>query len=166
MKRTRRAAPAAAICLAVLSTLFHASCGAGSVDPDRSNAQLSFGIQMAKRGLWSEALFRFKQAERASPGNHRYLGNMAVAYEALGQFDLALDYYQRALKAAPSDGDLRRNYSRFVEFYRNFKAETGGEGAEGEETGEGEGEETGEGEGEAAEEGGGEEGGGSGNGAV
>ena len=141
MKRYRCAVPTAVLCLAAFSTLV--SCGAGRVSPDQSNAQLSFGIQMAKRGLWSEALFRFKQAERANPGNPRYLGNMAVAYEALGQFELALDYYQRALKASPSNSDLRRNYSRFVEFYRSFRAETGAEEAEEGEGEPGEGEETG-----------------------
>lgn len=127
MKRIRPAAPAAVIALIALSALAVASCGAGQVEPAKSDAQLAFGIKMAKRGLWSEALFRFQQAERITPGNPRMLNNMAVAYEALGQFELALDYYQRALKASPSDGDLRRNYSRFVEFYRNFRAETGGE---------------------------------------
>ena len=130
MKRIRRAAPAAVLALATL-TLSLASCGAGHVKPEKADAQLAFGIKMAKRGLWSEALFRFRQAERHEPGNPRMLNNLAVAYEALGQFDLALDYYQRALKASPADGDLRRNYSRFVEFYRNFRAETAGEGEEG-----------------------------------
>ena len=43
------------------------------------------------------------------------------------QFDLALEYYQRAIKAAPSDSDMKRNYSRFVEFYRSFKAAGGDE---------------------------------------
>lgn len=128
MKRIPHAVPTAFLALSVLATLALASCGAGRANPDQSDAQLAFGIKMAKRGLWSEALFRFKQAEEINPGNPRYLGNMAVAYEALGQFELALDLYQRALKASPSDGDLRRNYSRFVEFYRNFKAETGEEG--------------------------------------
>ena len=130
MKRIRRAAPAAVLALIALSSLTLASCG-GQVNPEKSDAQLAFGIKMAKRGLWSEALFRFRQAERREPGNPRILNNMAVAYEALGQFELALDYYQRALKASPADGELRRNYSRFVEFYRNFRAETGAEGEEG-----------------------------------
>ncbi|HEX9736892.1 MAG TPA: tetratricopeptide repeat protein [Thermoanaerobaculia bacterium] len=141
MKQTRRAAPAAilarlALMSLTLSAVTLASCGAGQVNPEKSDAQLAFGIKMARRGLWSEALFRFQQAERREPGNPRMLNNMAVAYEALGQFDVALDYYQRALKASPADGDLRRNYSRFVEFYRNFRAETAGEGEEGVETGE------------------------------
>lgn len=142
MKRYYRAATAAAMSLTLLSTLLLStflltSCG-GRVDPEQYSAQLSFGIEMARRGLWSEALFRFKKAEEGSPGNARIMNNVASAYEALGQFELALDYYQRALKSSSSNSDLRRNYSRFVEFYRNFKAETEN-GDEGEEEGSDEG---------------------------
>ena len=122
MKRTRLAA----LSLIVTSCLVLVSCGGGRgrVNPDNSGAQLAFGIQMAKRGLWSEALFRFRQAETKAPGNPRTLNNMAVAFEALGQFELALDTYQDALNASPSNSELRRNYSRFVEFYRSFRPET------------------------------------------
>ena len=84
-------------------------------------AQLAFGVEMAKRGLWSEALFRFKQAARSDPQNPRILNNMAVAYEALGNFEKALDHYQDAIRSDPSNRELKRNYSRFVEFYRAFK---------------------------------------------
>jgi Tfp pilus assembly protein PilF len=86
-----------------------------------SAAQLTFGVEMAKRGLWSEALFRFKQAARSDPGNPRILNNMAVAYEALGNFEKALDFYQDAIRSDPGNRELKRNYSRFVEFYRAFK---------------------------------------------
>lgn len=130
----------AVLSLVVLTVLASPAFGKGSKNPDTKSAQLGFGIQMAKRGLWSEALFRFKQAERLEPGNPRVLNNMAVAYEALGQFDLALDCYQRAIKASPSDAEIKRNYSRFVEFYRNFKAKGGDEeeeGKEGKDEGEG-----------------------------
>lgn len=89
--------------------------------PDTASAQLEFGVEMAKRGLWSEALFRFERAERMSPGDPSILNNMAVAYEALGRFDKALDFYQRAIKADRTNRDLKRNYSRFIEFYRAFK---------------------------------------------
>ncbi len=83
--------------------------------------QLSFGVQMARRGLWSEALFRFQQADKAQPGNPRVLNNLAVAYEAVGLFDEALETYQAALKADPANRELRRNYARFIEFYQAFK---------------------------------------------
>lgn len=109
-------------CLTVLALFVATSAhGARKETPSTPEAQLAFGVQMAKRGLWSEALFRFRQAERMRPGNPKVLNNMAVAFEALGQYEKALEYYQNAIKADPANGDLKRNYSRFVEFYRAFK---------------------------------------------
>ena len=86
-----------------------------------ADEQLKFGVDMAKRGLWSEALFRFRQADKAQPGNPRVLNNLAVAYEAVGLFDEALETYKKALKADPANRELRRNYARFIEFYQAFK---------------------------------------------
>lgn len=107
-----------------LSLLVATVCTAGG---DSADAQLEFGVQMARRGLWSEALFRFQQAERLEPQSFRVYNNLAVAYEANGMFDRALDYYQRALKLAPDNRELRRNYSRFIEFYQSFKPRDDGE---------------------------------------
>ena len=78
---------------------------------------------MARRGLWNEALFRFAEAEKLDPENPRIQSNLGVAYEASGQFDKALSYYQKALKLAPNDKGIRTNYARFVEFYQGFKGE-------------------------------------------
>ena len=83
--------------------------------------EISFGVKMAKRGLWSEALFRFKRAAEQRPGDSKILNNLAVAYEAVGQYDNALLAYREALKADSSNGELKRNYSRFIEFYQAFK---------------------------------------------
>ena len=126
MKRLESPASSLAVrlVLGVLCLLMLGACSSGpsrSTPVESSPAQLDFGVDMARRGLWSEALFRFKQAERLDPGDPQILNNMAVAYEALGQFDRALDYYQRAIKADRSNRELRRNYSRFVEFYRAFR---------------------------------------------
>ena len=86
-----------------------------------ADEQLAFGVKMAKRGLWSEALFRFRQAEKTQPGNPRVLNNLAVAYEAVGLFDEALETYKAALEVDPANRELRRNYARFIEFYQAFK---------------------------------------------
>ena len=88
------------------------------------NAQLAFGIEMAKRGLWNEALFRFSRVLKERPGDVRVLNNMAVAYEAIGEFDLALEHYKRALEGDSSNRELRRNYAQFVEFYESLRPKT------------------------------------------
>lgn len=103
--------------------------------------QIEFGVRMAERGLWSEALFRFRQAERMGEASAAVLNNIAVAYEALGEFEQARDYYQRALDKDPRNSNLRRNYSRFVEFYQSFKpeeseADAAGAEADGDDVGE------------------------------
>jgi tetratricopeptide (TPR) repeat protein len=102
-----------------------AACGSsGNRQPDQqASAQLSFGVDMARQGLWKEALFRFTEAERLDPNNARIHSNLGVAYEASGQFDKALSSYQKALQLAPNDKGIRANYSRFVEFYQGFKGD-------------------------------------------
>ena len=86
-----------------------------------TSSQLEFGVDMARRGLWNEALFRFNRALISRPGDAEILNNIAVAYEALGLFEEALEAYKKALEASPSNRDLRSNYSRFLEFYQSFK---------------------------------------------
>ena len=93
---------------------------------DQASSQIAFGVDMARRGLWDEALFRFQAAERLDPQNPRIQSNIGVAYEASGQFDKALEAYQRALRLAPNEKDIRANYTRFVEFYQGFKGEKTG----------------------------------------
>ncbi|HSS52416.1 MAG TPA: tetratricopeptide repeat protein [Thermoanaerobaculia bacterium] len=95
--------------------------GAGHAKANQASSQLAFGVDMARRGLWKEALFRFQQAEKLEPENPRIQSNLGVAAEAAGQFDKALEYYQKALRLAPNDKGIRTNYTRFVEFYQGFK---------------------------------------------
>lgn len=87
------------------------------------NSEVDFGVSMAKRGLWAEALFRFQQADMDRPNDPEILNNMAVAYEAVGQFEEALDTYKQALQAGPTNSDLKRNYSAFIAFYQSYRPE-------------------------------------------
>jgi hypothetical protein len=113
--------PTAALLVLLASALPIASC-TGYGKPNQPSTELAFGVDMARRGLWSEALFRFHAAERADPENPRVQNNLGVAYEAQGDFDKALGYYKRALQLAPNNREMRANYTRFVEFYQSFKA--------------------------------------------
>ena len=76
---------------------------------------------MAQRQLWNEALFRLRQAARMDSSNPKVYNNLAVACEATGNFEEALENYQKALRLAPTDRTLKANYTRFVEFYQSFK---------------------------------------------
>jgi Tfp pilus assembly protein PilF len=112
---------------AALALLALAATGLPALAAPKVNQQLEFGVEMARRGLWSEALFRFDQALRLDPSNPRILNNMAVAYEAIGQFEKALTTYQEALKVAPGNADLKKNYAQFLEFYQGFRPRESGE---------------------------------------
>lgn len=115
--------------LLVVTMICSPAAMAGKKKPATAEDQLEFGVKMAQRGLWSEALFRFKQAERLDATDPMVFNNLAVASEALGRFDEALDYYRKALQLAPSDRGVRGNYSRFVEFYQSYKPDGGGDEA-------------------------------------
>lgn len=110
----------AAVSLLLAATFLVAALAAPAAAAERGQ-QLQFGVEMARRGLWSEALFRFRRADLEDPGNPRILNNLAVAHEAVGQFDEAMELYQRAVKLDPANAELKRNYARFVEFYQGFR---------------------------------------------
>jgi tetratricopeptide (TPR) repeat protein len=110
---------ATVLCLIAALPLLTAASGHGRSNP--ASAQLAFGVDMARHGLWKEALFRFREAEKLEPENPRIQSNLGVAFEASGQFDQALEAYQKALRLAPNDKGIRTNYTRFVEFYQGFK---------------------------------------------
>jgi tetratricopeptide (TPR) repeat protein len=79
-------------------------------------AQDNFGVQMAKMDLWREAMFRFQRAVQIDPGNAMAHNNLAVSYEANGDFEKARREYLEALKLDKSNQYIQKNYSRFVEF--------------------------------------------------
>lgn len=78
--------------------------------------QDNFGVQMARMDLWREAMFRFQRAVQINPGDAMAHNNLAVAYEANGDFEKARREYLEALKLDKSNQYIQKNYSRFVEF--------------------------------------------------
>jgi Flp pilus assembly protein TadD len=92
---------------------------------DKAATQLAFGTDVAKKGLWREAAFRYEQAVTKEPSNARAHNNLAVALEANGDFARALAEYKRALELEPNNNYIRRNYARFAEFYTSYTKTTG-----------------------------------------
>jgi len=91
-------------------------------DLSRPAAQDNFGVQMARMNLWREAMFRFERAIEINPGDAQAHNNLAVAYEANGDYEKARKEYLEALKLDRTNPYIQKNYSRFVEFLsRNRK---------------------------------------------
>ena len=88
-----------------------------------SEDEVRFGIDVARRGLWREARFRFEKAVQQDPDNAAALNNLAIALEQEGEFEKARAAYERALKL---DNSLyiQQNYDLFREAddKRNRKA--------------------------------------------
>ena len=100
--------------------LFAAACGHS--DLRKPAMQDDFGVQMAKMSLWREAMFRFKRAVQIDPNDARAHNNLAVAYEATGDFESARKEYLEALRLDRTNAYIQKNYSRYVEFLsRNRK---------------------------------------------
>ncbi len=76
---------------------------------------LRFGIEVAQKGLWREALFRFEQAVTLAPDDAKALNNLAVALEQSGDFARARETYEMALKANPGNLHIQQNYDLFRE---------------------------------------------------
>ena len=81
----------------------------------RSGDETEFGIQVARRGLWNEARFRFEKAVALEPENAHALNNLAVALEQQGAFDKAREAYETALKLEPGNLYIQQNYDLFRE---------------------------------------------------
>jgi Flp pilus assembly protein TadD len=85
-------------------------------DP-RSDAksQVAFGIDVAHKGLWREAIYRWERAAEIDPTYAAALNNLAVAYEHEGQLDKARRAYEKALEVEPNNLQIRQNYELFKE---------------------------------------------------
>ena len=77
--------------------------------------QVEFGIQVAQRGLWKEAIYRWERATQLDPTYVAAFNNLAVAYEQEGQLQKAREAYEKALALEPENALVRQNYDLFKE---------------------------------------------------
>jgi len=110
----RRRCRAALLLLAVLAG---ATVRAVATEADLEEI-LRFAVQVAQKGDWREARYRWEQAAKLDPDNPRILNNLAVASEVLGDADKARQLYQRALKLGGSDSRIEDNAARAALFQR------------------------------------------------
>src|SRR5688572_29659719 len=83
----------------------------------RSDAveQVQFGISVAQRGLWREAIYRWERASQIDPTYAAAQNNLAIAYEHEGELDKARAAYEKALELEPNNAFIKQNYELFKE---------------------------------------------------
>lgn len=80
-----------------------------------ARAQVEFGIKVAQKGLWREAIYRWERATTLDPSYSAAFNNLAIAYEHEGQFDKAREAYDKAIELDPNNAMIRQNYDLFKE---------------------------------------------------
>ena len=80
-----------------------------------AKAQVEFGINVAQRGLWREAIYRWEKATELDPTYVAAFNDLANAYEHEGQLDKARKAYEKALELDPNNMEVRQNFELFKE---------------------------------------------------
>jgi Flp pilus assembly protein TadD len=102
----------------LLTSIFLLSAAAAPLAADvRSDAkkQVEFGITVAQRGLWREAIYRWERATQIDPKYAEALNNLAIAYEHEGDLEKARVAYEKALELEPNNALIKQNYELFKE---------------------------------------------------
>ena len=80
-----------------------------------AKSQVDFGVNVALRGLWREAIYRWEKAVDLDPTYAAAFNDLAIAYEHEGQLDKARKAYEKALALEPNNSQIRQNYELFKE---------------------------------------------------
>ena len=88
-----------------------------------AKSQVTFGIDVAMRGLWREAIYRWERAVELDPIYAQAFNDLAVGYEHEGQLEKARQAYEKALELEPNNVQIRQNYELFKEINDRAGAE-------------------------------------------
>jgi len=80
-----------------------------------ARSQVEFGISVAERGLWREAIYRWEKAVELDPNYAAAYNDLAIAYEHEGQLEKARKAYEKAIELQPNNTQIHQNYDLFKE---------------------------------------------------
>lgn len=93
---------------------------------DDARKQVEFGIAVAQKGLWREAIYRWERAVAIDPTYGRAFNNLAIGYEHEGRLDDARKAYDRAVALEPDNLLIRQNFELFKELNERATRRDGG----------------------------------------
>lgn len=106
--------------LFVFLILFVLPCFAAEMS-EEVRGQLKYGVRAAKQDHWDEAVYRWRKAMQLDPNNLMAHNNLAVAYEQMGEYELAMEEYQTAYRLDSQNQTVKDNLDRFKDFYRKYQ---------------------------------------------
>jgi Flp pilus assembly protein TadD len=99
---------------ALLLLLLGAATAAADARSD-AQRQVEFGIAVAQRGLWREAIYRWLRAVDIDPSYAAAHNNLGIAYEHEGDLEKARAAYEKAIELEPDNTFIKQNYELFKE---------------------------------------------------
>ena len=94
------------IFLLIIMSLAFSFC---SSKTNKIKTEIDFANEMAMRGLWKEAYFRWQKSLSEGGESAILHNNMAIALEEMGKFKEAEKEYEKALKLAPNRTFIKTN---------------------------------------------------------
>jgi Flp pilus assembly protein TadD len=76
---------------------------------------VDFGISVAQKNLWREAIYRWEKAVELDPTYAAAFNDLAIGYEHEGDLAKARKAYEKALELQPNNTQIRQNYELFKE---------------------------------------------------
>jgi Tfp pilus assembly protein PilF len=95
--------------------LFIGAIPAAADAREDARKQVEFGIAVAQRGLWREAIYRWERAAKIDPTYAAAHNNLAIGYEHEGELDKARAAYEKAIELEPDNAFIKQNYELFKE---------------------------------------------------
>jgi Tfp pilus assembly protein PilF len=89
--------------------------------PEEIKQQLEFGVRAAIDDHWDEAIYRWQKVLQLDRDNVMAHNNLAVAYEQMGEYDLAMEEYAIAYRLDSQSEIIKNNLDRFRDFYRKYQ---------------------------------------------
>ena len=82
---------------------------------DDAKKQVEFGISVAQRGLWREAIYRWERATQIDPTYAPRTTTSRSPTSTKGDLDKARAAYEKALELEPDNALIKQNYELFKE---------------------------------------------------
>jgi len=109
------------ILLLILTFSNQSFSSATSNASEEVRGQIKFGIRAAQNDHWDEAIYRWQKAILLDSNNVMAHNDLAVAYEQLGEYSLAMEEYQTAYRLDSQNAAVKNNLDRFKDFYRKYQ---------------------------------------------